>query len=77
MLSFFMSPKLAEIVEEDDRRYVEELLQDFRERAMLYPDELFQHLSSLSVGPLVVHKVGVIGVDDQYLSDYCSSFVRL
>ena len=76
-LSFFVSPNLAEIIEEEDRQYVDELLQDLRERAVLHPDELFQHLSSLSVGPLVAHKVGVQGVDDQYLADYCTGFVRL
>jgi hypothetical protein len=52
-LRFLVNPKLRTIVRTEDLAFLESLLQDFTERAKLHPAALFQHLSSLGVGPLV------------------------
>jgi len=47
-----------DIVQRNDHQYIRELLADFKERAILAPDGLFRHVSSLSVGPLMTYMVG-------------------
>jgi signal transduction histidine kinase len=76
-LDFLVSPNLQQIVQRDDLQYVNDFLLEFLERARRYPDTLFLQLSSLTVGPLVTHKVGLTGVDDEYLISYCAEFVDL
>ena len=45
-------------VSEVDRKYVDELLEDFAQRSRLAPEDLFEQLANLSVGPLVTASVG-------------------
>ena len=74
---FRISPNLQEWVQESDLQYIDQLLRDFCERARQHPNALFKHLSSLSVGPLVTHKVGNMDTDSEYLTTYCSNFSDL
>lgn len=76
-LTLLVSTSLTKIVRVEDRPYFDELFQDLRERTLLDPEALLQQLSSLSVGPLVTHRTGIVSADDQYLTDFCSDFVSL
>jgi hypothetical protein len=71
----FISPNFDVIVHDDDRNYINALLEDFKQRSKADPATLFKQLSSLSVGPVVTHKVGTLGVDDAYLDSICSQFI--
>jgi hypothetical protein len=57
-LRFLVHPGWRTIVCGEDLVLIESLLRDFAERAKLHPDELFKHLSSLGVGPLVTQEAG-------------------
>ncbi|WP_420238054.1 hypothetical protein ACOBR2_00150 [Telmatobacter bradus] len=72
-----VAPDLASIVCEDDRAYIDELIADFVKRSAQLSGSLFQQLSSLSVGPLVTQKLGLVGRDDLDLKRYCSNFIAL
>ena len=76
-LEFQAFPDLLQIVDESDLQYINDVLLDLPKRARRYPKLLFQQLSSLSLGPLITHKVGIAGVDDQYLIGACAHFVDL
>ena len=71
------SHNLRLAVRHDYLRYMTDLLEDFHERAKQDPAALFRQLSSLSIGPLVTHKVGTCGVDDAYLASTCLGFVSV
>jgi hypothetical protein len=57
-IRFFIHPELRTIVEGKDLAYIEALLLDLPERAKQRPAELFEQISSLAVGPLVVKDFG-------------------
>lgn len=76
-LDFRVSPEIWNVVQTDDLQYINDLLMDVSERARRYPEALFRQLATLSARPLVTHKVGVSGVDDQYLLEVCAEFVDL
>lgn len=57
-LRFLVHPELRTTIQGEDLTYLEELLQDFRERSKLHPTELFEQISSLAVGPLVTQMNG-------------------
>jgi hypothetical protein len=48
---------LRQQISEADREYINELLLDFEDRRRETPEELFEQLSHLSVGPLVTDSV--------------------
>ena len=72
-LRISVSPMLQQAVDESDRQYVKELLQDCRIRAANDPEALFSQLSSLSVGPLTTDRVGATDSARDYL-ECCSGF---
>ena len=76
-IRLLVAPDLASIVCEDDRAYIDELIADFVKRSAQLSGSLFQQLSSLSVGPLVTQKLGMVGQDDLDLKRYCSNFIAL
>lgn len=76
-LSFLVHPELRNILRGTDLDYLDSLLWDCVERAKQHPEDLFNQLSSLGVGPLVTHEVGSNISDDPSLSDLCSGFVQL
>lgn len=57
-LTVFSHQDWQKIVQREDREYVRDLLQDFKERADRTPDALLQQVASLSVGPLVTYAAG-------------------
>ena len=73
----FVSPNFDVIVHDDDRNYINALLEDFKQRSKADPATLFKQLSSLGVGPLVTHATGTSISDHAGLSVLCSSFVEL
>lgn len=56
-LKLYASPRCMKVVQRADRRYIEELIKDLVERASATPDQVFEQLSNLSVGPLVTESV--------------------
>ena len=56
-LRLYTHPGLKQQVSEDDRDYMEEILRDFETRAQESPEDLFDQLSQLSIGPLVTDAV--------------------
>ena len=76
-LRLLVAPDLASIVCEDDRSYIDELIADFVKRSAEVSSTLFQQLSSLSVGPLITHQLGVVGSDNRDLQKYFSHFIAL
>jgi predicted NAD/FAD-binding protein len=76
-LRFLAHPDLGSTVQDEDRVYLQSLLQDFKERASLDPDSLFQHLSNLAVGPLVTRAVGADLEKCPALQTLSSAFTEL
>lgn len=75
--AFLVSPDFWQVVHEGDLQIINDFRLDLSARARRYPGALFLQLSSMSVGPLVTHKVGLTGDDDQYLIARCAEFVDL
>ncbi len=57
-LRVLVHPDLSAMVQEQDFGYLQSLLQDFKERALLHPASLFKQLCSLGSGPLVTQTGG-------------------
>jgi len=76
-MSFLVHPDLRAVVTENDWAYIESLLQDLVKRAKQHPADLFKQLSSLGVGPLVTHEVGIDLKDHRTLQELSSRFVQL
>ena len=72
-----ISPELWRMVRGDDVLCIYDILRDLPQRAKRYPDLMFQLLSSMSTAPLVTHKVGIDGVDDEDLVTHYAQFVDL
>lgn len=60
-----MHHALKQRVSETDIKYVEDLLEDLLQRSKQYPEDVFQQLSNLSVGPLVADAVERIDLSDK------------
>jgi len=75
-LRFFVHPELHAVVPENDFSYIQTLLQDYHERAKLHSESLFKKISSLGVGPLVIHEAGPNISEYPALLEMCSSFVQ-
>ncbi len=56
-LQVLVTPRLREVVQEDDWLYLDALFNDFLVRAKMSADLLFQQLRSLQVGPLLTEEV--------------------
>lgn len=52
-ISFYVPPRWQEQISSSDWGYMDDLLHDLVERAHSQPDEVFEQLSNLSVGPIV------------------------
>ena len=76
-LRFLIHPKLDEIVAPIDLLYIQSLLRDFLERVRLHAEQLFQHLCSLAVGPLLTGTVGEIPTSPSDYALLASCFVPL
>ena len=76
-LRICVHPNLKKFIEDVDREYVDSLLQDLRERSGLDPDGLFEHLCSLSVGPLVTCEIGDEIAGREYLSRCLADFPEI
>lgn len=48
-----------QVPDEEDRKYIEELIPDLLDRAAVEPEAVFNQLNELSVGPLVARDVEV------------------
>ena len=64
-LSLFVNPAWREFVASRHWEYMDDLLEDFKERKRFEPDALFQQLCSLRVGPIITHEVHLLDVDTQ------------
>jgi hypothetical protein len=76
-LRFLVHPDWRSVVQTEDSKYIESLLDDFLERAKEQPAPLFKQLSSLGVGPLVTRESGKKISDYPHLLELCSRFVQL
>jgi hypothetical protein len=76
-LRLLVHPELRTIVQAEDLAYPESLLSDFLERARQHPEELFNQLCSLGVGPLVTQEVGASVSDFPNLLELSLRFVEL
>jgi hypothetical protein len=74
---FSVSPNLLKLVAKEDLRFVNDTFRDLPRRAKLYPHLLFEQISSLRVGPLVTHAVGLCGVNDQEIMAACAHFIDI
>lgn len=57
-LKLYTYPFLVRHHSELDQEYIDDLLKDLIHRAKAFPDEVFQQLSNLSVGPIITDQVG-------------------
>lgn len=57
-LRFLLNPDWPGFVKAEDVEYVELFISDVRMRALQFPRQLFEQLSSLSLGPLVTRATG-------------------
>jgi predicted NAD/FAD-binding protein len=76
-LHFLVHPDWRSVVQPEDSKYIESLLNDFLERAKEQPAPLFKQLSSLGVGPLVTQQAGERISDYPQLLELCSQFTQL
>lgn len=63
-LSLFANPAWRQVVSPNHLDYTMALFVDLVQRSHSYPEDLFQQLSSLHVGPLVALEVRSIGSSD-------------
>jgi hypothetical protein len=70
-------PQWKSVVEVRDLAYMQELLDDFRQRCGEDPEALFAQLSTLAVGPLVTRNAGVLTEADFQLSCFWEQFIEL
>lgn len=57
-LRFFLNPDWRNFVQAEDVEYVELFISDMQTRARQFPRQLFDQISSLSLGPLVTRITG-------------------
>jgi hypothetical protein len=74
-VSLFSRSNLEQLVATRDRGYIEELLDDMVERAKDFPNELFEQLSNLSVGPVVSGEIELIEAREADISALYPDFV--
>lgn len=74
-LRFLLHPHLQSLILAQDRDYISALLKDFSERAKLHPEDLFQQLCTLSVGPLITYAIGSQLSDFPQLLELCATFI--
>jgi hypothetical protein len=65
------------LVEPIDAEYIDSLFLDFKQRATHHPEELFEQLCWLGVGPLVTIQAGESISDHPALLELCDSFLPL
>jgi hypothetical protein len=76
-LLFLIHPNWRSLVQLVDVNYINDLLRDFLERAKEHPSDLFEQLSSLSVGPLATEQTGEQISDYPSLLELFPQFVQL
>jgi hypothetical protein len=76
-LRLFVHPNLTEIVKPEDASFIEQLFEDFVQRAKDAPADLFEQLCSLSVGSLLTVDVGDLLTSSSPLTEPYSQFVPL
>ena len=70
-LRLYAHRTLRQQISDRDQEYIDDLLKDLIRRSKTTPDEVFQQLSNLSVGPIVTDVVGLVerrkfNVGEQY-----------
>lgn len=76
-LIFRVEPEWRKIVQIADLDYFESLLLDLPQRAQSHPDDLFEQISSLSVGPLITRETGAHILNHPDLLAQSEHFVKL
>lgn len=56
-LKLYTHPTVVRQISEQDQEYINDLLKDLSHRANTFPDQVFQQLSNLSVGPIITDSV--------------------
>ena len=64
----------VDVVDQDDKEYIDEMLSDFEARMRREADHLLKQVSSLSVGPLITYAAGPRLVDHADLFALCGVF---
>jgi hypothetical protein len=76
-LQFLVHPDWRSTVQSEDLKYFDCLFCDFLERAETYPDDLFEQISSLGVGPIVTQEVGMGLHEHPFIQKFTSELVDL
>jgi hypothetical protein len=76
-LKLYVDPHWRELVQTEDRDYLESLLKDLVERAQQEPETIFKQLSSLGVGPVVTAEVGTNFSESAKRSSLIEHFLQL
>jgi hypothetical protein len=76
-LHLLLNPDWNSVVQPEDHDYFSELWEDFVIRSKTAPQELFEQLISLSVGPLVASTIGLSLSDYPQLQVLSAGFVEL
>jgi hypothetical protein len=67
-------PHWTDVVDRDDKEYIDEMLSDFEARLRREPNNLLRQVSSLSAGPLITYAAGPRLVDHPELFALCAVF---
>jgi hypothetical protein len=74
-LKLYTHPFLVRHLSDLYQEYIDDLLKDLSHRARTFPDEVFQQLSNLSVGPIFTDKVEWVElrrfVIEEVYPDFC------
>jgi hypothetical protein len=74
-LQLYAHCALRQQISDRDREYILDLVKDLSDRGKTCPEEVFQQLSSLSVGPMITDEVGWIearkSVIEEHYPDFC------
>lgn len=74
-LKLYAHCALSQQIMDHDREYVEDLVKDLASRRKTDPDEVFEQLSNLSVGPIITGQVGWVeshkSLIEEHYPDFC------
>jgi hypothetical protein len=76
-LRFYVHPKLDEQISECDRNYLENLIPDLLIRAKDAPEDVFQQLCQLCVGPLEAEEVDQIHASEKAIQELYPELQRI
>ena len=76
-LALFLNTIWREFVREEDREYIESLIEDLPQRAQIDSEGLFRHLSSLHAGPLITAEERSMASKEDFRSYIPAKFTKL